>query len=76
MADDNELQAIIDYFNLCAEEYFFFNEGYIDHRVWRSWCRGMLQYLEAVPFRDIWATEGSKESYYGLTLEEIRKGAS
>src|SRR5258706_8531108 len=31
-------QAVVDYCNLCAEEYLFFSEGYIHQQVWRSWC--------------------------------------
>lgn len=72
----DEQQAVVDYFNLCAEEYLFFSEGYIHRRVWRSWCRGMLYYFEKAPFRDLWATESLTESYYGMTIEEIRKGAA
>ena len=53
----------------------FFDEGYINPRVWRSWCKGMLYYLDKAPFRDLWTAEVTEESYYGLTLEEVRKGA-
>lgn len=68
-------QLIVDYFNLCAEEYLFFSQGYILPRVWRSWCRGMLQYVEVEPFRSVWAEESSLDTYYGLTEEVIREGA-
>jgi hypothetical protein len=33
---------VLDYFNLCAEEYLFYKEGYIYPEVWTAWCRGML----------------------------------
>ena len=67
--------AIVDYFNLCAEEYLFYREGYIHPAVWRSWCRGMLQYLDRQPFRDVWSAESKTESYYGLSLAIIQSGA-
>src|SRR5687768_17035765 len=28
-ADENDKSAIVDYFNLCAEEFLFYKEGYI-----------------------------------------------
>lgn len=72
----SDRSAIIDYFNLCAEEYLFFREGYIHPVVWRSWCRGMLQYLDRRPFHDVWIAEGRTDSYYGLSLAVIQEGAA
>jgi hypothetical protein len=37
----DEKEHLFTYFNLCAEEYFFYESGYIDRRVWESWSRGM-----------------------------------
>ena len=71
----NDNQLIIDYLNLCAEEYLFFREGYIHREAWRAWCRGMLQYLDRDPFRTIARRELASGSYYGLTEEQIRGGA-
>jgi hypothetical protein len=68
-------QTAVDYFNLCAEEYLFYSEGFIHPRVWRAWCMGMLQYLEREPFRSMWTTESATDSYYGLTIAEIKTGA-
>ncbi len=66
---------IVDYFNLCAEEFLFYQEGYIHRHVWRSWCRGMMWYLKRHPFEEVWNDEVKTESFYGLTLDVIRKGA-
>jgi hypothetical protein len=71
-ADSALLQA---YFNLCAEEYLYYSSRVIDSRVWRAWCRGMLQYLEVPHVAAFWAEEESGDSYYGLTLREIEAGA-
>lgn len=66
---------IIDYFNLCAEEYLFYKQGYILADVWRSWCNGMLWYLEDPRFKQLWNEEAPQHSYYGLSIEIIRQGA-
>ena len=68
-------QKVVDYFNLCAEEYLFYSEGYIHHEVWKTWCLGMLYYIEKEPFAKIWAEESDKKCYYGLTKDKINKGA-
>jgi len=73
---DADRSVVVDYFNLCAEEYLFYSEGYIHQAVWRSWCRGMLQYLDRQPYHDLWLTESKTGSYYGLSLAEIREGAT
>jgi hypothetical protein len=64
-----------DYFNLCAEEYLYRTYGIIDVRVWRAWCRGMLQYLADPRIAEFWEREEACGSYYGLTVAEIEKGA-
>ena len=66
---------IVDYFNLCAEEYLFYQQGYIPRQVWRSWCRGMAWHLKRHPFKDVWNEEIRSESFYGLSLEVIHAGA-
>lgn len=67
---------IVDYFNLCAEEYLFYQEGYIPQRVWKSWCRGMAWYLKRHPFKDVWNEEVKTDSFYGLTEKVIHDGAA
>jgi hypothetical protein len=69
-------KALVDYFNLCAEEYLFYEEGFIHPAAWRSWCLGMDYYLEDDRIRKMWDEEVSRDSYYGLTLDIIRSGAS
>jgi len=64
-----------DYFNLCAEEYLYRTYGIIDFRVWRSWCRGMLQYLHDPRIAEFWEKEEAAGFYYGLTIEKIERGA-
>lgn len=71
--DDRNI--IVDYYNLCAEEYLFYRDGYIYRDVWSSWCRGMLWYLGCHRFREVWEDEVKTQSFYGLSLDEIKKGA-
>lgn len=73
--DSSGRQVIVDYFNLCAEEYLWFSEGYIHREVWRSWCAGMMWYFDREPFRTVWTEERATNSYYGLSLDIIRRGA-
>lgn len=70
-----EHQKVVDYFNLCAEEFWWYCAGYIPEAVWKSWCRGMLFYFVREPFRSLWAVEIETGSYYGLTLEQIQTGS-
>ena len=76
LADSQERQWVIDYFNLCAEEFWWYCAGYIPESVWGSWCRGMLFYLLREPFRGLWEGEVKTNSYYGLTIGRIEAGAA
>lgn len=61
-------QAVIDYFNLCAEEYFWNQKGRIDPKVWKAWHSGMNYWYKAVPtIKRLWQFEveaGGTMSYY------------
>ena len=69
IADERDLQALYDYFNLCAEEYMFFKSGYIDQEVWNSWLAGMRFFAENSEIRRIWQREVDQGSYYGFSLK-------
>jgi hypothetical protein len=64
-------QLLMDYFNLCAEEYLYFRSGYIDEDVWRSWTCGMRVYAQVPAIRQIWERELAGGSYYGFSLQEL-----
>lgn len=68
-------QKVVDYFNFCAEEYWWYREGYIPRDVWGNWCRGMMYYLEKGSVSEVWGSEQKTDSYYGLTLDMIKAGA-
>jgi len=66
-----EQRKLVDYFNLCAEEYLFYRSGYIDDDVWESWARGMLYFAQDAEIRALWELELQMESYYGFSLNEL-----
>ncbi|WP_233189720.1 hypothetical protein [Halobacteriovorax sp. DA5] len=66
------VQKIYDYFNLCAEEYFFYNIGLVPESVWNSWFSGMSYYFENkdqiknLAYKEFKEHEKIKSSYYGF----------
>ena len=64
---DSERDLLFSYFNLCAEEYFFYQAGYIDHSVWVSWKRGMQLFFGHPQIRELWNMDSKSSSYYGFS---------
>jgi hypothetical protein len=69
--DKEDEPPLVDYFNLCAEEYLFWKGGYIDKRVWDAWRNGMRFYAEVPAIREFWLKELTSRSYYGFTLKQL-----
>mgnify|MGYP001439575906 CR=1 FL=1 len=63
-----ECETLIDYFNLCGEEYLYFTKGYIDPAVWNAWHKGMNALVSVPRIRKLWLAEKLTDSYYGLPL--------
>ena len=63
-----------DYFNLCAEEFYFYRSGYIPEQVWDSWRRGIQIFLQTPAILDLFRSELETESYYGFALANIQRG--
>ena len=64
--EQKQKQAFIDYFNLCAEEYLFYEVGYIYERVWEAWYNGMKQFGRDKRVAELWKREIQTDSYYGF----------
>ena len=64
-----EKTVLVDYFNLCAEEYLYFRRGYLPPEVWESWSRGMSFYWKNDRIQPFWEYELKTGSYYGFRLE-------
>ncbi|MCT2561859.1 hypothetical protein [Chryseobacterium herbae] len=71
-----EKNKIIDYFNLCAEEFLWKKKNRIPKDVWEAWRAGIHQNLEIHQIRELYAQETDSHkgrvSYYGL-YEELNR---
>jgi hypothetical protein len=66
-------KLIVDYLNLCAEEYLWRTKNRIPKKVWDSWENGMVYYLNKPIINEVVLNEKcQKDSYYGL-FEKIEK---
>ncbi|OJY92116.1 MAG: hypothetical protein BGP13_08085 [Sphingobacteriales bacterium 40-81] len=64
---ESEKNLVVDYLNLCAEEYLWYKKQRIDKSAWLSWENGMIYYLKIRPIKEIVEREKKqKDSYYGL----------
>jgi len=61
-------KSIIEFFNICAEEYYWKTEKRINPKIWRSWHKGMNAIFEQSELiQKIWIEEcqnGGFQSYY------------
>ena len=72
-AEDNDSvrETVVDYFNLCAEEYLWRSRGHIPDEVWSAWKRGMKQYFGKPSFKKMWVEEQGAEHYYGFSPDVL-----
>lgn len=68
----DDKRKLYDYFNLCAEEFYFFKCGYIPEKVWITWRSGMRIFLNSSEIYEILKQELDTGSYYGMTLADIK----
>lgn len=61
---DEQNKKLVDYFNLCSEEYLIFKQGYIPLEVWKSWMAGVEQYWKVKKIQVKWELELRTNSYY------------
>lgn len=66
----SEKNILSDYFNLCAEEYLFYQKGYIYPEVWAAWVAGMQIYYKHAGICEFWKTELKSKSYYDLDVKK------
>ena len=71
--EKNDENLIIEYFNLCAEEYLWYSKNRIPKSIWGAWKAGIIENLEIEQVLEIYRketkTERGKKSYYGLVEE-------
>lgn len=66
--DVGSVDVLDDYFNLCGEEYLYYQNGYIYPEVWRSWVNGMRTYYLVPEIKLKWDEEIKTGSYYGFEI--------
>ncbi len=50
--------VVIDYFNLCAEQYYWKEKGRISNEIWKAWHKGMKYYYNSYPvIKELWDEE-------------------
>ena len=65
---------LIDYFNLCAEEYYWQNKKRINPKIWKSWQKGMnYWYNKSEAIRNEWAKEIQNEGYLSYYLKNEKQ---
>lgn len=64
-----ETSLLVDYFNLCGEEYLYYRQGYVPPAVWEAWYLGMKIVICSPRINELWRSEKATGSYYGLPLE-------
>ena len=62
---------INDYFNLCAEEYYWYSKKRIDDRIWNSWKKGMDDiYNKSEIIRKQWQEEIKNDGWKSFYLDK------
>ena len=62
-----ERDTLYKYFNLCGEEYLYYDKGFICEEVWKDWKKGMDYFRRNARIKDFWDKElRDNDSYYGL----------
>lgn len=66
--EPDERQKIIDYLNLCAEEYMWVKRGRIPFHIWKSWMKGIEVHFLKPNINAIVKNQRAqwKSSYYGF----------
>jgi hypothetical protein len=71
--NDKEKIKIIDYLNLCSEEYLWWKKRRIPEDVWEAWKAGILENLSIPQINSVYKNEiltpNGKRSFYGLDKE-------
>lgn len=68
-----EINILIDYFNLCAEEFLWKEKSRIPNNVWNAWKSGIIENLKIKQVQELYKKETSstngRKSFYGLIKE-------
>lgn len=77
IANKSLYNVLIDYFNLCAEQYYWHKQKRISKEIWDSWYSGMMYYYNSFPIvKEVWKDEikdNGYKSYYLNKKDELFK---
>src|SRR5690606_32708871 len=63
--------VVIDFFNICAEEYHWHSEGRINGNIWASWNKGMNDiYNRSRVIQELWEEECKDGGYMSYYIDE------
>lgn len=63
--------VVIDYFNLCSEQYYWQKKKRISPEIWNAWSTGMNFYYNNYPVvRELWKNEIDKEGFKSYYLKK------
>lgn len=67
----NAENIVIDYFNLCAEEFLWYSRGRIPKKIWNAWKCGIIENINIPQVKSLYKREieYGEESFYGLVKE-------
>ncbi|MBC7417567.1 MAG: hypothetical protein H7325_05390 [Pedobacter sp.] len=62
---------VIDYLNLCAEEYYWSEHGRVNTAVWNAWFHGMNYWYSKIKvLKEIWEEEIEGDNYKSYYLKK------
>ncbi|MGG5578104.1 hypothetical protein ACPDHL_12290 [Myroides sp. C15-4] len=68
--NQKDILLIIDYFNLCSEEYLWYKNKRLPPEIWRAWEYGIIANINLRQVKKIFENENqnenSRKSYYGF----------
>src|SRR5690606_2313069 len=69
---NGHLDTLNDYFNLCGEEYLFYQLGYIGPKAWEAWLAGIRFYYADGMIKKSWDRQLGSQSYHGRPVKLLR----
>ncbi|MGB7528948.1 hypothetical protein [Sphingobacterium cellulitidis] len=69
--DKTLYNVVIDYFNLCSEQYYWKEKDRIPKEIWNAWHKGMMYYYNTYPvIQEMWKEETRGDKYKAYYLKE------
>jgi len=65
------LRYLRAYFDLCSEQFYLHEKGFIDDKVWALWQGGMRDSLKKPAFKQAWVEIQSHDYYHNKFAEYI-----